>query len=1056
MMRTQARTRSTAIGALSLSLIFAASACSGDEPVDPPISSGPSISAFTSSANTVARGGKVTLSWTVTKASSISIVATPGGTLVDADTNLTGTKESNALDVATTFKLTATDADGKTAEKSITVNIDEAALSITSFEALPNPAMRGGTTELRWRTTGAESVVIKENGNVIHTAPANARDNGSTLSPTLTNTTHTFVLEATGSGETLTEMITVAAELAPTLDAFTVSPATFVGASQVVTLSWMGTNISSLRLNQNGSASTMFTPPANLNSGTVMITVTETTVFELIASSGGGEARRSGTVAKTSPEVEPNDDYMNATPLTTGAAAGEISTADDRDFYSFMVGANSNVFASVKNADGSCPFTAFLTLNSADGTEIGSVFPDFTGVDDCPNIDPRFDSFASDLDAGTYFVSVNSYDGLGPYTLVVIVTGPGCGNGVFEEGELCDDGNTASGDNCNAQCQFETIATISPPSGSATANVAPYAADTTGYYRWIQINLPMANQSIEVTTGNPGGGCTNLDTYVALIDATTFFGESYDDGEDGACAAIRFPEDTFAIGLPAGTYYLLVANESATDPASIEVNVTIHDPGCGNGAVEMGEQCDDGNMAGGDGCGATCTIEPLGTVMGPPGEMTFSGAIDPGPQQDYYAVVLTGPGYIFAQTFAPVAPTCTPTTTDTVITLFDSALTEIAENDDAGSTRCSTLRPSAATMLTAGTYFVRVTSYSGFETGPLVIPAYQVTIRTVAAGCGNAIVEMNEQCDDGNMAAGDGCTAQCGIEAIGTVMGPPANQTFMNELDPVGEVDYYRVTLTAPGYIEAETFTSMVGTCTPTTTDTALKILDDTLTVIDSNDDIDSFADNLCSRIAPISAADMLQAGNYWVAVNGFSRVIPTYGVRIRVTAAGCGNLIQEPGEICDDGNTTAGDGCSATCQFEGMITNESEPNDTAATADNSGAGRNRSVLLGGAITIGDVDFYTFTVTGAAFSISARTHTNPADPEVCGVDVDTTLFLLDSTMNVVAENDDFNFPSNACSFIDPANDPDATMLPAGTYYLEVHEFDDDEAIPSYFLTVGIQ
>jgi len=32
-------------------------------------------------------------------------------------------------------------------------------------------------------------------------------------------------------------------------------------------------------------------------------------------------------------------------------------------------------------------------------------------------------------------------------------------------------------------------------------------------------------------------------------------------------------------------------------------------PVCGNGAVEAGEQCDDGNTASGDGCSATCRIE---------------------------------------------------------------------------------------------------------------------------------------------------------------------------------------------------------------------------------------------------------------------------------------------------------------------------------------------------------------------------------------------------------------------------------------------------------------
>lgn len=44
----------------------------------------------------------------------------------------------------------------------------------------------------------------------------------------------------------------------------------------------------------------------------------------------------------------------------------------------------------------------------------------------------------------------------------------------------------------------------------------------------------------------------------------------------------------------------------------------VADPVCGNGSVEAGEQCDDGNTASGDGCSATCQIEvkprPIATV----------------------------------------------------------------------------------------------------------------------------------------------------------------------------------------------------------------------------------------------------------------------------------------------------------------------------------------------------------------------------------------------------------------------------------------------------------
>jgi len=49
-------------------------------------------------------------------------------------------------------------------------------------------------------------------------------------------------------------------------------------------------------------------------------------------------------------------------------------------------------------------------------------------------------------------------------------------------------------------------------------------------------------------------------------------------------------------------------------------------PVCGNGQLQPGEQCDDGNTAAGDGCSATCTIEPI--VEGPPASPNCSDGID--------------------------------------------------------------------------------------------------------------------------------------------------------------------------------------------------------------------------------------------------------------------------------------------------------------------------------------------------------------------------------------------------------------------------------------------
>jgi TonB family protein len=42
-------------------------------------------------------------------------------------------------------------------------------------------------------------------------------------------------------------------------------------------------------------------------------------------------------------------------------------------------------------------------------------------------------------------------------------------------------------------------------------------------------------------------------------------------------------------------------------------------PVCGNGALELGEQCDDGNTASGDGCSASCRTEPAQIATIAPG-----------------------------------------------------------------------------------------------------------------------------------------------------------------------------------------------------------------------------------------------------------------------------------------------------------------------------------------------------------------------------------------------------------------------------------------------------
>jgi cysteine-rich repeat protein len=59
---------------------------------------------------------------------------------------------------------------------------------------------------------------------------------------------------------------------------------------------------------------------------------------------------------------------------------------------------------------------------------------------------------------------------------------------------------------------------------------------------------------------------------------------------------------------------------------------------CGNGVIQPGEQCDDGDTSGGDGCSAACTIEPGFTCSGQPSAcipiVCGNGVLQPGEQCD--------------------------------------------------------------------------------------------------------------------------------------------------------------------------------------------------------------------------------------------------------------------------------------------------------------------------------------------------------------------------------------------------------------------------------------
>lgn len=131
-----------------------------------------------------------------------------------------------------------------------------------------------------------------------------------------------------------------------------------------------------------------------------------------------------------------------------------------------------------------------------------------------------------------------------------------CGDGHLFEDEDCDDGNTNSGDGCDSGCGVETYYSCSGDEGCESS----CSADCGDGY---------------VLAGH----------------------ENCDDGVNGVITHCKPGCDSGAI-----TGWTCTTNITNQFSECYPTN-------CGNGNLDTGEECDDGNNKNGDGCSDYCTIE---------------------------------------------------------------------------------------------------------------------------------------------------------------------------------------------------------------------------------------------------------------------------------------------------------------------------------------------------------------------------------------------------------------------------------------------------------------
>ncbi len=331
---------------------------------------------------------------------------------------------------------------------------------------------------------------------------------------------------------------------------------------------------------------------------------------------------------------------------------------------------------------------------------------------------------------------------------------------------------------------------------------------------------------------------------------------------------------------------------------------------CGDGIRQAGEDCDDGDSNSDNGCANTCTINPGYYCAGAVGAASVcvthcgdgvvassegcdDGSLDPQDGCDGDCEVERG--WRCEDTPSVCASVCG----DGIVTIAEACDDGDLEGADGCSSTCA----------------VEVGYTCGDE------PSICVTT------CGDGVKADIEGCDDGNTTSGDGCDDTCSPESrhiwesedndawtradsIGS-----QSVTAHGSIDPIGDYDWYTFELTGTADLTISLFD-------PGTEDTC----NDVSLLVEIHDANGVPGDDIAHNIGGCelftwtwdAAVRQIPAGTYFILVRHQfnNRIVDHYQLRVDLDAL-CGDGQTDGNEECDDGNTTAGDGCDARCQRE-------------------------------------------------------------------------------------------------------------------------------------------
>ncbi len=165
-----------------------------------------------------------------------------------------------------------------------------------------------------------------------------------------------------------------------------------------------------------------------------------------------------------------------------------------------------------------------------------------------------------------------------------------CGNGRLELGEECDDGNTTNDDGCDIVCEEEHPDIVPMPSSSA------FSSEKT-------------RSSIEITNSSNVSSTVSDSSSEAIVAASSSSNKS-------SVLSLRIITKKNEVTYPSAPSKESIKEEKVeqvTEDKKIEVlaekTLVAAASLCGNGLLEINEECDDRNKRDNDGCSNTCLLE---------------------------------------------------------------------------------------------------------------------------------------------------------------------------------------------------------------------------------------------------------------------------------------------------------------------------------------------------------------------------------------------------------------------------------------------------------------